>query len=380
LLEALAPRVDAARGLLALGRTPGILSEDALDKVRGLAADPASAVRMTCASELRWLRDTDQPLAWTMVEQLARTDPSSLVQRQLLRSLGVLAHIDRDRALDLAAEMHAREADRPEPRVPLLADIGGFLIEVSVWTGTSHGNAILDRMTADIAARQPETQQILFRLREVTTVGEPGNLDDSQAVRGRALRVFEQLLAAAVDAFDEIVDEALTPTRLDLDAGQAQRFRAVAEMIDNVATEIYFASGAHVDQSEARRPRLEEPKRRRFYHEAAALLDMLTRVRWPASAVHHVLKTLQEQVAFDPRGVLLRIGRLVRSARTWGYQNDPLAHGAFVEIVQTYLTTHRKLLVDEQARQALLDSLDAFVDAGWPAARRLVYRLDEAFR
>jgi hypothetical protein len=136
-------------------------------------------------------------------------------------------------------------------------------------------------------------------------------------VRARALQVFEQMLAAAVDAYDEIVDEALTPTGLDLDAGQAQRFRAVAEVIDNVATEIYFASGAHVDQSEARQPRLEEPKRRRFYHEAATLLDTVTRVRWPASAVHHVLETLHEQVVFDPRGVLLRIGRLVRSARAW---------------------------------------------------------------
>jgi hypothetical protein len=51
-----------------------------------------------------------------------------------------------------------------------------------------------------------------------------------------------------------------------------------------------------------------------------------------------------------------------------------------VEIVQTYLTTHRQLLADEQARRTLVDSLDAFVDAGWPAARRLVYWLDEAFR
>jgi hypothetical protein len=28
----------------------------------------------------------------------------------------------------------------------------------------------------------------------------------------------------------------------------------------------------------------------------------------------------------------------------------------------------------------MLASLEFFVDAGWPEARRLVYRLDEAFR
>jgi hypothetical protein len=31
-------------------------------------------------------------------------------------------------------------------------------------------------------------------------------------------------------------------------------------------------------------------------------------------------------------------------------------------------------------RTSLLQSLELFVIAGWPAARRLVYRLDEAFR
>jgi hypothetical protein len=76
--------------------------------------------------------------------------------------------------------MHAREVDRPEPRVALLTDLGGFRIEISVWTGAPHGDAILGRITADIAARQPETEGILFRLREVTTVGESGELDDSR--------------------------------------------------------------------------------------------------------------------------------------------------------------------------------------------------------
>ena len=374
-----APRIDAAKGLLALGRAPGLLDEAALATIKQLADDPAAAVRYAFASKLRWLRDTDLDLTWELAERIARLEPSRMVQAELLRTVAVLATIDQDRALDLALEMHARELARTEPRDVLLTLIGGFLIELSVWTGADHGDTILDRLTQDLAGRHKETERVLFRLREAATTGEIGHLDDRVEVRARAISVFERLLVAGVNAFDQIVQASRTDRGVDL-GDRVDEFRRISEVIDHTAAEVFFASGAYIDVSNDPRPRLDEAKRRRFYYEADGLLDALVRIAWPPSAVHHVLEILQEAIAFAPREVLLRIGQLVRSSRDWGYQNDSLAQGTFVEIVQTYLTAHRTLVSDEEARIALLDSLDAFVDAGWPAARRLVYRLDEAFR
>jgi hypothetical protein len=46
-----------------------------------------------------------------------------------------------------------------------------------------------------------------------------------------------------------------------------------------------------------------------------------------------------------------------------------------------YLAEYRLLLQeDPECRIELREPLDAFVEAGWPTAQRLSYRLDEIFR
>ena len=116
-----------------------------------------------------------------------------------------------------------------------------------------------------------------------------------------------------------------------------------------------------------------------FYDEASALFDVAVEIGIPRAA-HHVVETLEQSVNFDPRGVLLRVGRVLRAAGDWGYQHDSLAIALFVRLTQRYLAEHRELLTDRDCRDALLGALELFVQAGWPDARRLVYRLDEAFR
>jgi hypothetical protein len=52
-----------------------------------------------------------------------------------------------------------------------------------------------------------------------------------------------------------------------------------------------------------------------------------------------------------------------------------------VRVVERYIAEQRSLLQqDVECRTALRDTLDAFVQAGWPSAQRLAYRLDGIFR
>ena len=92
------------------------------------------------------------------------------------------------------------------------------------------------------------------------------------------------------------------------------------------------------------------------------------------------METLECFIGLDPRGVLLRTGRVLQAAHIWNYQHDQMALSLFVKITQRYLAEHRDLLRDADCRATLLASLEFFVTVGWPEARRLVYRLDEAFR
>jgi hypothetical protein len=48
-----------------------------------------------------------------------------------------------------------------------------------------------------------------------------------------------------------------------------------------------------------------------------------------------------------------------------------------VIIVGVYLADHRDIFSEPERREKLIACLDFFVEAGWPAARRLLYRLPE---
>ena len=120
--------------------------------------------------------------------------------------------------------------------------------------------------------------------------------------------------------------------------------------------------------------------RERFYREGAPIIQVLTGIGLP-SVAHDVPQTLAGFVGLDPRGVLLQLGRLLEAGKSWGYQLESLAEGEFVRLVELYLASHRDLLMrDPQARAVLVASLESFLDAGWPSARRLLYGLDDMFR
>ena len=85
----------------------------------------------------------------------------------------------------------------------------------------------------------------------------------------------------------------------------------------------------------------------------------------------HLLETLESFISMDPRGVFLRIGRVVHGGTSARYQYEQLDADLLVKLVERYLAEHRALLREDAAcRQALLEMLDIFVRAGWPAARQ----------
>jgi hypothetical protein len=160
-----------------------------------------------------------------------------------------------------------------------------------------------------------------------------------------------------------------------------ERLRGLARLIDNIGSELYFASGAYdlgkrADPTSAPSSAVRE----RFYREMGQLLDELADVGLP-SVTHHLLETLESFISMEPRGVFLRVARVVRGGTSAGYQYEQLAIDLLVKLVERYLAEHRALFrEDPTCRQALLEILDIFVKAGWPAARQLTYRLDEVFR
>ena len=118
----------------------------------------------------------------------------------------------------------------------------------------------------------------------------------------------------------------------------------------------------------------------RFYRELTPTIDRLSSVGI-ASSVHHLIEMLEAFVPIDPGSVFLQVAALVESGRSGGYHYESMGAERIVTIVERYLAEYRSLLQeDTECRIALRKTLDAFVEAGWPSAQQLSYRLDEIFR
>ncbi len=190
-------------------------------------------------------------------------------------------------------------------------------------------------------------------------------------------------MRSAGEGLREIAQHHVGSAFNDWSTYDQERAKSLTRLVDHVGGEVYFASGAYDTKDKDRTEEEQALTRKRverFYSESGLVLDELTRVGLP-NVTHHLLETLEAFIPLDPRGVFLRITRVVRAGQQGGYQYESLAADLVVNLVERYLAEYRALLrEDAECRQSLFEILDLFVKAGWPSARRLTYRLEEIFR
>jgi hypothetical protein len=90
------------------------------------------------------------------------------------------------------------------------------------------------------------------------------------------------------------------------------------------------------------------------------------------------MQLLEHLIEADPNGVFDLISAAVLdSDRRAGYEFDSLAADLLVRLFRRYLADHKEVFADLKRRTAMVDAIETFVAAGWPAVRRLLYRLPE---
>jgi len=379
-----AARIDAAKGLPQLARQPSCAIPEVLQTIERLSEDPVPAVRFQVAVRLVSLYHTAQELMWSIAERLCRREASRSVLLGLLNhTLGQLAGSHPDRVVELANEVLSRtrdDADAEDVRQSCIMIFTGLY----VWRDHLVCRDAIFNIVADTDTNSAVAQHIVFSLRDAVTHG-PANPPNPHlnAIRHRALDLVRRILRAGLDTLRNTEERNSGVAFISWPEADQERAKRLVRLIDGVGQELYFASGAfdsrRQEGSDGRRA-LTDDERKRFYREAGEILDDLVDVGLPSLA-HHVLKTLESFVHFDPRGVFLRVGSVVRAGVKGGYQCESLAVDLVVGIVERYLAEYRPLLQqDDECRKVLMELLDTFVKAGWPSARRLVYRLDEIFR
>lgn len=376
-----AARIDSAIGLCRLVSKEGCLDNDVMKTINKLSNDPNPRVRYGVVCNLTYLYDNAREEMWNFIEVFVHNEQSRGVLTWLIPTLDRLLSAHMDRVVELTKVIYDRvtegsgaEEVRRRCRIIFLK---GLLWE----------NHVLCRQVIEGIIRNPEKQHsecrdILGFLRDALVLGdtEKRNPQDEE-LRKRALELYREFVEIVKPKYIKLRSEQLIPQEERGESDNNNGLKHIQETLTEVATQLYYASGALdlKDRSHNREaPKLEV--RRRFFEETGDLVDSL--VELPISPLgHHLLEILETQVDFDPLKVFLRIGTIICGGRSERFEFEYQVVDLFVELIERYLSEHREIFQESgEAQQLLLDMLNIFADAGWPNARRLTYRLGEIYR
>jgi hypothetical protein len=378
-----AARIEAAQGLTLLCRHSDYATPEVFEAVERLSKDAVPAVRFQVVRAANAMYNTARDLMWRILERVCHDEASNGVLLGASTPLGRLAGAHPDPVADLAIAILSRLGNSEESKAAREACVA-IISGLYFWQNQQQCSVIMETLTKDPARNYTELHRAIADTRRFLTHRpvDPAN-EQEDAIRLRAINFLKATMPSCRRQLDEIAHAYPGLAFEEWPEEAQQRGRSLAQLIDLVGMEIYFASGAF--QGRARDARgtereLTDGERNRFFFETTPILQELAQTGLP-SVAHHLLETLEVLIPTNPAGVFRLVADVVRGARAGGYQYESLAVTLTVRLVERYLADHRFLLrEDANCRRGLLDILDTFVEAGWPAARQLTYRLEEIWR
>ncbi len=372
-------RIEASAGVGSLLTHRSCVDEALLNKVRRAIGDPVPAVRFQIVTRLLPLHDKDIDALWSLLTTLIGEEPRTGVLSGVLYSvINPLAGRYRAEVIGLVRQLLSRTD---------LANDGGEAFEwghriatgLYIWQGDNDAFELIRPRLEGDSFRPGYANDCLRDIRETLSFSSDVPKPSDAAIRKRGFDVVERIIRSVSARMNHMIGDIRFEDR---DADWDKSFQELAGLVDHISNQIYFSSGAYdgTNSSNDTSKKLAENSRRQFWTESQTAISLLSNVAIP-SAAHHLIETLESFIPFQPIEVFHAIAAVVRSAKSWGYQYESMAVDLLVKVTENYIAEHRmELQKDLQSREELIDILETFVEAGWPAARRLSYRLEEIFR
>jgi signal recognition particle GTPase len=377
-----AARIDAAKGMMWLASKPSCVNSGLLEAIERLANDPCPPVRFMIATRLNLLYHSAPDLMWRWLETFSKTENNKGILHFLVAGpLNQLVPFHADRIAEVVYNIFDRvrgDEKAPETRQACARIFTGL----HIWQGQEMCRELAEMFADDPAKYSTEANSLAFDLRSQLNLGpvESPNIEQDQ-VRQRSFALLHRLLSSTLRQEQALNSQYPNdqPFSSWSEADQ-ERGQRLARLADSICMQFYFASGAHQDNEAESKVIRGAAERIRFWNEARPSLELLAEFGY-AQLVHHLLETLEYLLPFDPVNVFLLIGKVVEKGKAGGYQNESLAVELIVKVVERYIAERRHHLQEnEGCRHTLIKILDTFVEAGWPSARRLTYRLQDIYR
>ncbi len=338
-----------------------------------LMDDVHPAVRLNAATRLVRIWDIDRDGFWRRSRTIVSNERNRTVLTHFVT--GVLGRVMWSGAENEVAELTLALLELLPVSDPGNAETRSHLVQIAalLWTRFDHVEAT-QRVEAWLASPVDHVKEVCEIIRCLSTQliaglrsGEIVNID-----RARALAFFRR----AVDlAGDELVTYG---DFTNLSEDQIKRAKSAMMIIDHACQQLYFGSGAFKnpsDQSAA--PVMTEAGRLTFFTEVAPILRCIGDHGGPHT-IYNLVQLLDHLIETDPPAVFDLIAHaLLVGGQAGGYQFEGLGVDLFVKLIGEYLADHKEIFDLPERRQSLIECLETFLAAGWPSARRLLYRLPE---
>jgi hypothetical protein len=371
-----AARNEAAQGIPRLLRHR--TDDEMVAALHALATDPAPSVRYLLARELPRLVPEHEDSFWQLTALYAAQERNHVVQQALGTALLAVASPDHE-------DLVTQTLDQLLRRVPLTDiaqsppyedQVGGLIVGLAVARRNEWAVAQLE--DALRGAPSPYLSTLVFHLLHYVGykwIADPARRGMAEAALGWLPQIIERVHRSLRDE----VNRAQSG-----DSDDEKAIRSLFDVFDHIVSRFYFASGIHEGSGEQLATREEICL---FFNAIRPILQQLGEITGgtsglglPARTAHQFIKLLRGSIACDPAEVLHLTRLAIDGARGAGYAFDPMAAQEVTAIVETVLADHREAARTGPPLDDLMRVLDAFVQAGWPEAQRLVWRLEELFR
>ncbi|GAA0426326.1 hypothetical protein GCM10009094_33450 [Massilia aurea] len=360
-----AARIEAATAALDVClQRPDLYLQLAEDIDRFLE-DPHPAARAQSVGHLIRLWDRDRAGFWRRLELRLERETNFAVLDSVVNVLRTVIHVEPDRSERLIQALLARYSGTAK-LTDLEESVADLVAILSVTHQRGLAEAVLAGWLQDPAGHSRQLGTILFTLRDALVLGLQHSQSVEDALRQRAQGLVHRIVVAASGPLAAYNPSVAVPD------DQVPRLRPCIELIDKATMQLYFAASRDNGSSG-----IDEEGYEIYFREVASTLELIADQAHPHT-IYHLLQLIEILSPQAPERAFDLTARAIRGGGAkGGYQYEPLGADLMVRLISSFLADSKEIFGSKERREALVDCLEIFMEAGWPSARKLLYRLPE---
>jgi hypothetical protein len=360
-----AARIEAAAAVLDICLQRPDLYPQLAEDIDRLLDDRHPAARSQSVEHLIRLWNLDRIGFWRRLTLRLERETNSAVLGSSVGVLRMVINVEPRRSERLIHALIARYIGTAK-QVDLEDSLADLVAMLAITHQIASAEAVLSRWLGDPSVNSRQLGTILFTLRDAVVLGlHPGQSDESE-LRHRAQALLHQIVVAAGRPLATYDPSIAVP------ADQVPKLRACVELIDKAAMQLYFATGRTNGGTG-----IDEAGCAIYLREVASTLELIADQAQPHT-IYQLMQLVEILAPQDPvRAFDLTTRAIQGGGAKSGYQYEPLGAELMVRLISSFLADSKDIFGVEERRRALVDCLEIFMEAGWPSARKLLYRLPE---